>query len=334
MREEECVMERRRQKKRRRVDAEVLFIHGLESGPNGCKVIVLRKEEKRRLRKLEEAYRLLDKTSHEGEEEEEEEDFCFRFTVPNMHMSVWSLDRRNSIVRQLLLLPEFLVTIAAAGFFLFACAQWLRPLSFFWAAFLLTLLLLVLLARVQRWKSKAVARSLDACVRVQATALQEIIERSKQENTGETGKQKQIVVIGSSWGGAVAAQLLVRGHWRGPTLLLAPAIQRVQDLIDPKQTPLLLQRLREIAKQLDSPVAIMHAPEDDTIPFVHSMALCNEGGEEGEGENPTRQKGIRMITVEGGGHALKEAAVDGSIRKEMVALLLATKVMSQKEVIE
>ncbi|KAL6048655.1 hypothetical protein QOT17_020946 [Balamuthia mandrillaris] len=314
MREEECVMERRRQKKRRRVDAEVLFIHGLESGPNGCKVIVLRKEEKRRLRKLEEAYRLLDKTSHEGEEEEEEEDFCFRFTVPNMHMSVWSLDRRNSIVRQLLLLPEFLVTIAAA--------------------FLLTLLLLVLLARVQRWKSKAVARSLDACVRVQATALQEIIERSKQENTGETGKQKQIVVIGSSWGGAVAAQLLVRGHWRGPTLLLAPAIQRVQDLIDPKQTPLLLQRLREIAKQLDSPVAIMHAPEDDTIPFVHSMALCNEGGEEGEGENPTRQKGIRMITVEGGGHALKEAAVDGSIRKEMVALLLATKVMSQKEVIE
>ena len=35
------------------------------------------------------------------------------------------------------------------------------------------------------------------------------------------------VIVGSSWGGAVAVELIRRGIWRGPTLLLAPAYYKV-----------------------------------------------------------------------------------------------------------
>jgi predicted esterase len=48
----------------------------------------------------------------------------------------------------------------------------------------------------------------EACVGVQAAALREL---------------RPDVLIGSSFGGAVAVALLQRGSWRGPTLLLAPA---------------------------------------------------------------------------------------------------------------
>ena len=36
------------------------------------------------------------------------------------------------------------------------------------------------------------------------------------------------VVVGSSWGCAVAAELIIERSWSGPTLLLAPAISKVQ----------------------------------------------------------------------------------------------------------
>jgi hypothetical protein len=36
------------------------------------------------------------------------------------------------------------------------------------------------------------------------------------------------VVVGSSWGGAIATWCLVAGSWSGPTVLLAPAYHRVR----------------------------------------------------------------------------------------------------------
>jgi len=36
------------------------------------------------------------------------------------------------------------------------------------------------------------------------------------------------VVVGSSWGGAVALACIQTGVWYGPTLLLAPAHQRIE----------------------------------------------------------------------------------------------------------
>ncbi len=87
----------------------------------------------------------------------------------------------------------------------------------------------------------------EACVALQAAAVRRL---------------QPDVVVGSSFGGAVAVALLQRGVWAGPTLLLAPAL-RACGL--PPQLP------REV------PVRIVHAPADDVVPIEGSRALAKSG---------------------------------------------------------
>lgn len=70
------------------------------------------------------------------------------------------------------------------------------------------------------------------------------------------------VVVGSSFGGAVAVALLQRGQWAGPTLLLAPAVAELG-------VPL---RLPD-----DLPVWIVHGTGDDVVPVVSSLTLARSG---------------------------------------------------------
>lgn len=73
------------------------------------------------------------------------------------------------------------------------------------------------------------------------------------------------VVVGSSFGGAVAVALLQRGAWRGPTLLLAPA--PVQLGVEPRLPA-------------DVPVWIVHGTEDDVVPIASSLILARSGSPE------------------------------------------------------
>ena len=59
------------------------------------------------------------------------------------------------------------------------------------------------------WLGLALADSFDACVDVQRAALAD----------GEHD-----VLLGSSWGGAVAAALLADGSWKGPAVIMCPAL--------------------------------------------------------------------------------------------------------------
>lgn len=70
------------------------------------------------------------------------------------------------------------------------------------------------------------------------------------------------LLIGSSFGGAVAVALLARDLWRGPTLLLAPAAL----LYDPSA------RLPASAR-----VTLVHARADAIVPFEHSRILAAMG---------------------------------------------------------
>lgn len=70
------------------------------------------------------------------------------------------------------------------------------------------------------------------------------------------------VVVGSSFGGAVAVALLQREHWRGPTLLLAQAALR--------------QGLRARLPG-GVPVWLVHAPADDVVPVADSRKLARSG---------------------------------------------------------
>lgn len=70
------------------------------------------------------------------------------------------------------------------------------------------------------------------------------------------------VVIGSSFGGAVALTLLRQGLWKGPTLLLAQAAIKMDD----------------DARIPDGvPVLLVHGSRDEIIPVEHSRQLARTG---------------------------------------------------------
>ncbi len=71
-------------------------------------------------------------------------------------------------------------------------------------------------------------------------------------------------VVGSSFGGAVALELLHSGAWRGPTLLLCPAHR------------LVAQRAWTTAPALPvdaSQITVVHGRQDETVPVEHARAL-------------------------------------------------------------
>lgn len=90
-------------------------------------------------------------------------------------------------------------------------------------------------------------RDFEACVATQVRALEEF---------------RPQLLIGSSFGGAVAVALLQRGLWRGPTLLLAQAAQRLG------LEPSLPQAVS---------VWIVHGLRDELVDPEDSRALARSG---------------------------------------------------------
>lgn len=72
------------------------------------------------------------------------------------------------------------------------------------------------------------------------------------------------VVVGFSWGGALACRLLAEGLWSGPTLLLAPASTKLLTVMGRPALPI----------PLPKKVRIVHSRADTVIPIEHSRALC------------------------------------------------------------
>ena len=95
------------------------------------------------------------------------------------------------------------------------------------------------------------------------------------------------VLAGSSFGGAVAVALLQRGHWAGPTLLLAPAA-------------LLYELPAELPPGV--PVWIAHGRGDDLVPLEHSRRLAAAG-------DPAF---VRLIEVDDD-HALHASVENGAL---------------------
>jgi hypothetical protein len=95
------------------------------------------------------------------------------------------------------------------------------------------------------------------------------------------------VVIGSSFGGAVAVRLLNEGVWRGPTVLIAPAQGKVG-----------------VDDSLPSGVrvVVLHGDADDVVPIAHSRDLVSGTGPE-----------VELREIAGGDHRLNRILDDGTL---------------------
>eukprot|EP00048_Salpingoeca_helianthica_P013452 m.201247 g.201247 ORF g.201247 m.201247 type:complete len:257 (+) comp15501_c0_seq4:97-867(+) len=99
--------------------------------------------------------------------------------------------------------------------------------------------------------------------------VRRLLKRSVAVQTAALRGHPEIVaVVGSSFGGAVAVELLRSGLWTGPTLLLAPAQHRLAKL-----ARLPAPRLPASASAL-----IVHGVHDDVVPLSHSHMLVREAG--------------------------------------------------------
>ena len=122
-------------------------------------------------------------------------------------------------------------------------------------------------------------RDFAASVDVQAAALREFDPH---------------VLVGSSYGGAIAVALLQRGEWRGPTLLLAQAALR-------RDQPAWLPE--------DVTVWLVHGARDDIIDPEDSRVLARSG-------SPGR---VRLIEIDDV-HALHTSVEDGRLVAWVMAL--------------
>lgn len=222
----------------------ILFLHGLESGPGGRKARYLQGKYPSKTR------------------------------VPDLQMSLWRLDRANSIFRNALRL---------------ACR---RP------SLLLT-----------NWNGLLKAAALESLAKCADVAVQEI------RNSVDRPPQ---LVVGSSWGGAVALLLLARGDWKGPTLLLAPALKKLLLMDGSNDDDTTRQQIKSWYEAIKSnrtdvaqrsKIVVVHGDRDDTVSLEDSKELCEATGAE-------------LIIVPGGDHSLNDYLLHQNKFPELIDPLL------------
>lgn len=101
---------------------------------------------------------------------------------------------------------------------------------------------------------------------VQPLLARRMFSRSVAVQLELLAKNQIDVVLGSSFGGAVALELLVRGAWKGPTVLLCPAHAKMAARAW-RATPTL---------PADARVLVVHGRRDDTVPIAHSRSLAGD----------------------------------------------------------
>lgn len=111
-------------------------------------------------------------------------------------------------------------------------------------------------------KARLFAANFDACTPAMDTSD---FEACVAVHAAVLGSFEPDLLVGSSFGGAVAVELLRRGAWSGPTLLLAQAaVKRDPNVSLPRRVP----------------VWLVHGRDDDLIDIADSRALASRGDPE------------------------------------------------------
>lgn len=155
-----------------------------------------------------------------------------------------------------------------------------------------------------RWGIKGLTTALTAAAATQRAAREALtrrtFERSVAVQLRALEAHKIDVVMGSSFGGAVALELLRRGAWNGPTVLLCPAHLRVVEREGRPWVPLgpLADRSR---------VVIVHAREDQVVPYAHAEQLA-------------RELDVELVTVSDD-HKLSQSATEDGLSRWVRSVL-------------
>ncbi|CAE7556958.1 unnamed protein product [Symbiodinium natans] len=124
------------------------------------------------------------------------------------------------------------------------------------------------------------------------------------------------VLVGSSWGGAVATLAIARGLWSGPAVLIAPAYFAVMGRFgaySPENEPLAVYAA--ISERLKSPdycgqVIVVHGTADERIPIDHSRTMA-------------MATGMRLLEVEGADHSMRKTELPSFVEQDFETVLEA-----------
>ena len=114
---------------------------------------------------------------------------------------------------------------------------------------------------------------------------------------------KPDVVVGFSWGGALACDLVAQRLWSGPLVLMAPAHRKLQDL----------QGLQGGVSlpSLPPSTVVIHSAADTLVGIADSRALV------------AASPGTRLIEVAGDPHAMWSIAKDGTLVRAVLEVASA-----------
>ena len=149
-----------------------------------------------------------------------------------------------------------------------------------------------------QWLPGAIDDSFEACVSIISAAAE--VTWGKWPGACD-------VLVGSSWGGAVAAAVVSQNAWDGPAILMCPALklrEHCGSLHPSLSYSSIVARLKNLPEARKETIILVHGTNDQTVPIQDSVDLSEETG-------------IKLEVVEGGTHGFAKYARDGSLVKRI-----------------
>lgn len=197
--------------------------------------------------------------------------------APDMEMSIYRLSRKNSVIRNIFRLALFRLWLA----FCFGIAIALYSQTPLLTFAVIPIVAVTFLLLRKTLGEKALAKSIRDSVTLQKSAIETF---------------QPDIVVGSSWGGAIALICVGQGIYKGPLLLIAPALEKVLKKVHPSDYEKWHPH-GKITPEVTQQIFTIHGDKDDVVPLEDSIAL-------------EKNMGIRLKIYLGGDHRLNGSVID------------------------